>query len=220
MRYLVFVSLLFCLTSCHKNIYVDKKEVNMAQVYTANDFRPKFDKALYRCEVNGKFVIKKFHLSGILYLKTLEDKSTRVIFQSEMGATLFDFGWDSNDSFQVHSIIDQMNKAALIKTLRKDFELFLVKHIQEQPNGYYNFSKNPDLFYSKFNLSKGFVYYVTNRENELVSIENADEKQKVILMDVASGTALGNLPESLTIKHLKANFTIHLKKIIPENVEE
>jgi hypothetical protein len=220
MRYLVFVSLLFCLASCHKNIYVDKQEVNMAQTYSASDFRPKFDKALYRCEVNGKFAIKKFHLSGILYLKILEDKSTRVIFQSEMGATLFDFGWDAKDSFQVHAIIDQMNKAALIKTLRKDFELFLVKHIQESSNGHYNFNGNPDLFYTKFNLSKGFVYYVTNRKAELVSIENADEKQKVILMDVANGTALGNLPESITIKHLKANFTIHLKKITPENVEE
>ena len=118
------------------------------------------------------------------------------------------------------SIIDQMNKPALIKTLRKDFELILVKHVQEEPSGDYTFDNSPDLFYSKFNLQKGFVYYVTNRKSELISIENADDKQKVILMNIASGTNLKTLPEAIKIKHLKANFTINLKKIIPENVEE
>jgi hypothetical protein len=220
MRSLAFVSLLFCAASCHKHIYLNKQEVKHTPSFTAKDFRPVFEKGLYRCEVNGRFSVKKFHLSGILYLKTLEDKSTRVIFQSEMGATLFDFGWNANDSFQVYSIIDQMNKAPLIKTLRKDFELILAKHIHTPANGSYNFNNNADLLYTKFNLVKGFVYYVTNSKNELVSIENADDKKKVIQMDPASGTVLKTLPETLTIKHLRANFTINLKKIIPENAEE
>ena len=220
MRYLAFVSLLLCLASCHKKIYPYKQDATATKPLSANDFRPVFEKALYRCEVNGKFVFKKFHLSGILYLKTLDDKSTRVIFQSEMGATLFDFGWDKNDSFQVYSIIDQMNKAPLIKVLKKDFELLLVKHLHNASDGSYNFDKNPELIYTKFNLEKGFVYYVTNSKKELTGIENADEKQKVILMALANGTALKTLPETIYIKHLKANFTINLKKIIPENAEE
>ena len=220
MRYLAFVSFILCLASCHKKIYLDKQAVTTTQAFSTKDFRPVFKKALYRCEVNGKFAIKKFHLSGILYLKTLEDKSTRVIFQSEMGATLFDFGWDANDSFHVYAIIDQMNKSPLIKTLRKDFELILVKNIHDPSTGTYNFDKNPDLFYTKFDLEKGFVYYVTNRKQELASIENADDKQKVIIMTLASGTTLKTLPEAVTIKHLKARFTIQLKKIIPENADE
>lgn len=220
MRYLAFVSLLLCLISCHKKIYLDKQEVTTTQSLTTKDFRPVFEKALYRCEVNGKFAVKKFHLSGVLYLKILEDKSTRVIFQSEMGATFFDFGWDTHDSFQVYSIIDQMNKPALIKTLKKDFELILVKNIHDPAAGTYNFDKNPDLFYTRFNLTKGFVYYVTNRNRELVSIENADDKHKVILMTLPTGTVLKSMPASLTIKHLKAHFTIQLKKITPENVDE
>lgn len=221
MRYLAFVSFIFCLaSSCHRKIYTDKKEASHVEALSANDFRPVFEKALYRCEVDGRFALKKFHLSGILYLKTLEDESTRVIFQSEMGATLFDFGWDIHDSFRVYSIIDQMNKAALIKTLRKDFELILVKHLKEKPDGQYTFGNDPNLIYNKFNLEKGFVYYVTNPKNELVSIENADDRQKVILMNIAAGSTLKKMPESITIKHLKANFTIHLKKITPENAEE
>jgi hypothetical protein len=220
MRYLAFVSLMLCFISCHRSIYKNKQEVTTAQSFTTKDFKPVFDKALYRCEVNGKFAIKKFHLSGILYVKTLDDKSTRVVFQSEMGVTLFDFGWNANDSFEVYSVIDQMNKAPLIKTLRKDFELLLVKNIKDPAKGAFTFDENPDLFYTRFNLEKGFVYYVTNRQQQLVSIENADEKQKVILMTLSKGSALKTLPESIAIKHLKANFTIQLKKIIPENVEE
>lgn len=220
MRYLAFVSLLLCLASCHKKIYPDKQQLSTVETVAAGDFRPVFEKALYRCEVDGKFFIKKFHLSGILYLKTLEDKSTRVVFQSEMGATLFDFGWDVRDSFRVYAIIDQMNKPALIKTLRKDFELLLVRNMPEQSEGQFHFGHNMDILYTKFNLSKGFVYYVTNKQNEVTSIENADEKKKVIIMTPADHTVLKTLPESLIIKHLKAHFSIHLKKIMPENVEE
>lgn len=212
MRYLIFVSLLF-MVGCSKTNYKDKKEVTLTKTFTAADFRPDFEKVLYRCEVNGKFALKKFHLSGILYIKNFDDKNTRVIFQSEMGATLFDFGWNANDSFQVYAIIDQMNKAALIKTLQKDFELLLVKKLNNKPEGDFNFDKNPDIFYTKFNLEKGFVYYVTNRSGKLISIENADDKQKVVLMKLGKETPLKTLPEALKIKHLRAGFTIDLKQI-------
>jgi len=221
MRSLIFVSLLCLLaTACHRNLYQAKQEVTLSQLLSAEDLRPVFGKALYRCEVDGRFAIKKFHLSGVLYLKTMDDKSTRVIFQSEMGATLFDFGWDREDSFQVFSVIEQMNKAALIKTLRKDFELLLVKHIGPQPEGTYNFNKDPDLFYTKFRLNKGFVYYVTDRERRLARIENADDKQQVVVMSSDEKTPLKALPETLVIRHLKAGFSIRLQKITPDHAEE
>jgi hypothetical protein len=213
MRYFLFVSLSFLLFSCSPKIYQDKREVSLSQSFIANDLRPQFQKELYRCVVDGKFALKKFHLSGILYLKNFEDSTTRVVFQSEMGSTFFDFGWDKKDSFQVFSIIEQMNKPALIKTLKKDFELMLVKNANDRPSGVYQFGKNGKEYYVRFELDKGFVYYVIDEERKLTAIENADDKRKVIIMNLRPAAPLKTLAEKITIKHLRAGFTIDLKKI-------
>jgi hypothetical protein len=213
MRYFLFVSLSLLLFSCSGKIYQDKHEVTLSQSFIANDLRPHFQKELYRCVVDGKFALKKFHLSGILYLKNFDDSTTRVVFQSEMGSTFFDFGWDKKDSFQVFSIIEQMNKPALIKTLKKDFELLLVKNLSNIPSGIYQFDKNNKEYYVRFELNKGFVYYVADEDRRLTAIENADDKRKVIVMDMHPATPLQTLAEKITIRHLRAGFTIDLKKI-------
>ena len=54
-------------------------------------FKPVFEKALYRCVVDGGFIFKKYHLSGLLFFKTLENGTVRAIYQNEMGFTFFDF---------------------------------------------------------------------------------------------------------------------------------
>lgn len=213
MRYFLFASLSLLLFSCSGKIYQDKQEVTLSQSFIANDLQPLFQKELYRCVVDGKFALKKFHLSGILYLKNFEDSTTRVVFQSEMGSTFFDFGWDKKDSFQVFSIIEQMDKPALIKTLKKDFELLLVKNLTDKPSGIYQFGKNNKEYYVRFELDKGFVYYVVDANRRLTAIENADDKRKVIVMDMNPATSLQALSEKISIRHLRAGFTIDLKKI-------
>ncbi len=221
MRYLLYASLLLlALPSCHKKAYQDKQEITLPSSLSASDIRPQFEKELYRCVVDGKFGLKKFHLSGLLYFKNFSDTATRVLFQSEMGNTFFDFGWDSKDSFRVYSVIDAMNKAALIKTLRKDFELLLVKNISKEPSGIYHFNNDPSKNFIRFELAKGFVYYITTKERKLTGIENADEQRKVVVMKMTPDDIAQRLPISLSINHLRAGFTIDLKKINRDDTAE
>lgn len=72
---------------------------------------------------------KKYSLLDYCF-KEMEAAATRVAFQTKMGITYFDFGWDNVNQFTVHQIMDQMNKPALIKTLKKDFELLCLKICQ------------------------------------------------------------------------------------------
>lgn len=220
MRYFLLVSISLLFFSCNKKIYGDKKEVILSQSFTASDLRPHFEKELYRCVVDGKFALTKFHLSGILYLKNFPDGNTRVVFQSEMGNTFFDFGWNKSDSFQVFNVIEQMNKPALIKTLKKDFELLLAKNISNEPSGVYRFGKSLHNNYVRFELDKGFVYYITDADRKLTTIENADDKRKVIVMDMSPPTDPHTLASKISINHLRAGFTIDLKKIIADDTVE
>jgi hypothetical protein len=221
MRYLLYASFfLLALSSCNKKIYREKQEITLTSPLTAADIRPAFEKELYRCVVDGKFGLKKFHMSGLLYFKNFSDTATRVLFQSELGSTFFDFGWDSKDSFRVYSIIDPMNKVALIKTLRKDFELLLVKNISKEPSGIYHFNNDPSKNFVRFGLNKGFVYYIVNKDRTLMGIENADEQRKVVVMKMTPADTVQRLPVALSINHLRAGFTIDLKKITRDDTAE
>lgn len=214
MRCLLYVSFIFVLTSCSIERYKSKQTIPNTQQLSIQQLQPQFDKLLYRCNVSGKIGLKKFRLSGVLYLKKFEnDGTTRVVFQSEMGVTFFDFGWNKADSFQVFSIMPQMDKPALIKTLRKDFEMLLAKGFSDQPEGVYQFNSNNQVSYFRFNLTRGFVYFLLNTKNELTGIENADDKQKVTSITMTNPLPLGLMADEMQIEHHKAGFTIDLKKI-------
>ncbi|XZF15345.1 hypothetical protein ACTHGU_04345 [Chitinophagaceae bacterium MMS25-I14] len=172
-------------------------------------YKPVFDKKIYRCVVNGKFLFKKFHLSGILFFKTMPDRGTRVVFQNEMGFAFFDFEWTKQGDFTVKQIIPQMNKPPLIKVLRKDLELLLMKQLDKESE---KSLTNGNEDYHRFTLSKGYVYYVTDKE-KLVRIENAGKRKKVAVMSLGNKESAKALPDSVFIKHYKAHFTIDLKKI-------
>lgn len=221
MRYLTAVSLLLAVYSCSKHSYpetrqrADNKTNSLYRKQAA--IQPEYDKALYRCTVDGKTFMKSYHLSGILFIKKMDDDATSVVFQNEMGVTYFDFSWNKSNQFKVNSIMKQMNKDALIKTLQKDFEMLLVKLPNKYASGVYYFN-NKDTAFVRYELAKGFVYYMVDN-NKWLGIENADDKRKVVVFNFPP-TPLKQLPDSMNITHLRANFTIDLKKMPQDNAAE
>ncbi|HTN47063.1 MAG TPA: hypothetical protein VL098_12000 [Flavipsychrobacter sp.] len=184
------------------------------KTYSALRYQPVFEKELYRCIVDGKLLFKKFHLSGLLFFKKMENKTTRVVFQNEMGVSFFDFEWSVNDSFKVYHIIPQLDKPAVIKILQKDMQLLLMKELDlgsEQ-----QFVKD-NRVYNRFRLDKGFAYYISAGDT-LQRIENVG-KSKVITIESGSRVAASSLPETVFFRHHKANFTIQLSKIHKDAAE-
>jgi hypothetical protein len=224
MRYFLFVSILLTFfIACSKKPYRDLVRQDQPDI-EARRLKPSFEKVLYRGTIDGKKWIKKYHFSGILYIRNFPDSTTRVVFQNEMGATFFDFGWDRNDSFQVFRVIPQMDKKPLIRLLRKDFEMLLLKQglIKGKSEGSYK-TPSSEEWYTRFSLPKGFVFYIsTNPEptsGSLKRIENADDKRKVIVMDITPSKNGNNMPQHISINHLRAGFTIDLKKIEQDAAE-
>lgn len=219
MRYFLYVSFLSIFCACNQPVYRNLQP-GKGEAIRTDVLRPEFDRALYRCVVDGKLFLKKFHLSGILYLKSFSDTGVRIVFQGEMGNTFFDFGWDHNDSFTVYRIMPEMNRPALIKTLRKDFELLLLKGISAENEQYEDEHGNVLLKYhlqSGTETKKGYAYYLLNRQaDQLIQVTNADDKHKVVVMEMTPPAALKTLPDTLLIRHLKAHFTVDMKKIRPD----
>jgi len=219
MRFFLILSLCCIVAACSKPAYPPLEQAKYQRTLHKSAYlAPEFDKVLYRCLVDGKTFLKSYHLSGLLLIKKTEDDAVNVVFQNEMGITYFDFYWDKNNLFRVNQIMPQFNKTALIQTLRKDFELLLRKGLPKYANGQFYFNGNQDTTYLRFPLNKGFVFYLITQDGQLTGIENADDKKKVVVFHL-SPAALKELPEHITVQHLRANFTIDLKKI-PENAAE
>lgn len=142
-------------------------------------------------------------------MKTMPDSSIRVVFTSEMGLTFFDFEFGRDGSFQVHHIIEKMNRKAVIRTLRQDFELVLMRGLQTHPA---TISKRENRIYYAFPHKKGSNYYITDLDcKELVGIEKASKRKafvKVIMRNYNNG-----MPDTIGIEHTNFQFNIGFKRL-------
>ncbi|MCB0698454.1 MAG: hypothetical protein KDC11_01350, partial [Chitinophagaceae bacterium] len=114
-RFLTLNSLfvLLLITSCSSPY---KYLIEQKTSQSAIRFEPVFEKAIYRAIVDGGVLFKKYHISGLLIIKQLENGTKRAVLQNEMGPVMFDFEWQSDGKFTVLQVMSQMNKEAVIKT--------------------------------------------------------------------------------------------------------
>ncbi|MCK7560119.1 hypothetical protein MKQ70_36460 [Chitinophaga sedimenti] len=138
----------------------------------------------------------------------MEDSSMRIVFTNEMGFKFFDFEFDKDGGFTKHYMMAKMDKKAVVKTLRKDFEMLLLR---------YDFSKatvleKDALQYVKVKLDKGDVYYITSPDcRELVKIQNGSKRKPVV--DIWMKDYKAGIPDSLYIEHKKFTFNISSQRV-------
>ncbi len=203
MRYLLFSSGLFLLVAC-SSVY-RKMEKTQASPACILQFRPVFTKALY----NTKVDVAGKHLSGLLLMKTMPDSSTRLVFSNEMGFKYFDFEFSPAGAFKVYYILPQMNKKPVLITLRKDFEIVLMQHLDLAAC---TVRKKDGLFYYGFPQEKGNNYYITDSAcTRVLRLERASERKAVVVVVMQHFT--GGMPDTIGISHTTFNFTIGLKKL-------
>jgi len=139
----------------------------------------------------------------------MPDSSTRLVFSNEMGFKYFDFEFSAAGVFKVYYILPQMDKKAVLTTLRKDFELLLMQHLDTK-NAF--LLKKDGLFYYGFPQTKGNNYYITDSTcRQLIRLERAS-RRKPVVMAVMQHYADGT-PDTIGISHANFNFTIGLKKL-------
>lgn len=169
------------------------------------NFAPVFKHVIYRTSVD---VVGR-HISGLLVVKIMPDSSVRFVFTNEMGFSFFDLGFLQGNQFKVFSIMPQMNKKSVIKTLRKDFGLILFRNMDA---GKYFSLKDGNEIYHGFTQSKGVNYYVTDTTcHSLIKMQRASNRKAV--MEATMDVHQDREPDSILIRHLNFNFTISLKKI-------
>jgi len=157
-------------------------------------------------------LLKKFNLSGLLLFKRTEDQVTHVVFQNEMGLNYFHFTWDYHHHFKVLSIIPQMNRKALIKTLKKDFEILLM--ISKTGGGITHYNAADSTQVLRVPLEQGFVDYRYHKSNRHWLGATLVDKRKVITtFEFSQPVIWKDLPNHMLIRHRTAGFNIELTKL-------
>ena len=203
MRYLLLSSCLFMLFACsaaYKQMQTAAGDVNRLQ-----KFKPAFSVALYNTHVD----VMGNHLSGLLLIKKMPDSTVRMVFSNEIGFKFFDFEFSPDGAFKVYSVIKQMNKRSVLKTLRKDFELILMDRLDSSEVSVHT---NNGLIYYVFPKTKGYYYYITDSTGDkLIRMERASKKKTVV--EAIMENYINGIPDSIGISHKTFNFTIGLKRI-------
>lgn len=206
MRSLRLNSLILCccvLTSCSSAYRsLQRTEGDAACI---KRFQPKIEKTvLYSTQVD----ILQHHLSGLLLFKPMDDGSMRVVFASEMGLKFFDFEFGKDGSFTKHYMLPKMDKKAVVKTLRKDFEMVLMRQDPATAEIYTNGTER----YTAFKLKKGKIYYITSKDcSELVRVENGSRRKPVVEVFMTHYT--NGVPDSVLVQHKKVKFNISSQRV-------
>ncbi|MCK6690617.1 MAG: hypothetical protein L6Q97_00790 [Thermoanaerobaculia bacterium] len=150
--------------------------------------------------------------SGLLVFKTMPDSSRRVVFTSETGPTLFDFEF-KRDSFAVRYCLKKLNRKAVIRTLRKDFELLLMENTG-RPAG--RVLRDSARLYFPYISGKETNYYLTDTLcRQLLRIEKAGRRKPKVIVDMEPFQA--GMPENVLLEHRNFTFAIRLKALNPGN---
>lgn len=209
MRFLLLSSCLLILFGCSP-VHNKMRSVT-ADISKLQKFKPAFTVALYNTQVD----VVGNHLSGLLLIKKMPDSSLRMVFSNEMGFKFFDFEFAGDGNFKVYSIVKQMNKKSVLKTLRKDFELILMDRLDSSTA---SVRTDNGLLYYIFRQSKGFNYYITDSTgNQLVRLERASNSKTVV--EAIMQNYMNGIPDTIGISHKTFDFTIGLKRI-ERNVTE
>jgi hypothetical protein len=151
------------------------------------------------------------HLSGLLFVKKMENNAYRVVFTNEFGVSFFDFGFESDGTFKVYDVIPQLDKKAVINTLRKDFELMLGLPFRKKAEAYEMVNE----IYFGVAQKKESAYFITDRDcASLQKIELGSPRKRKVTVKL-SGSRLES-PDSISIHHHTFGMDIKLKKLVRE----
>jgi hypothetical protein len=149
------------------------------------------------------------HLSGLLLIKNMPDSSKRVVFTNEAGVTFFDFGFAGQGDFKVYNVVSQLNRKAVIETLRKDFELILCLPFRNRL--YDRFVAGDEIYFGVRQKSET-AYFITSKDcASLQRLEWGTARKRMVSI-TTPGSGYPS-PETIALVHLNFDMQIKLTRI-------
>jgi hypothetical protein len=164
MRNLILISfIVLALSACNISIFHSyHKTENAGNTHNLSSYFNNVDSSyLYQTEIR---FLKKYY-SGIMVFRPQNDSLTRVVFVTEMGIKVFDFGISNplknKDNYKVYYIMEPMSKKIIQKTLINDIGLLLQDANQFPVK---NYSDNKDQQIERIKIHGKRFFYTFDKE--------------------------------------------------------
>ncbi|MDQ3046758.1 MAG: hypothetical protein M3R27_04355 [Bacteroidota bacterium] len=145
--------------------------------------------------------------SGLLVTKQLHPQDYRVIFTTELGMKLFDFGF-KDTAFTLHYCVPQFNRPALLKTIQKDIEVLLMNNLKGKKVEHYT-DKAEKYDIRKMDAGQRQNYYfIETSSQHLVRIEQAKKRIKKVTFTLSDHK--DGFPNKILIQHSDIKLKIEL----------
>ncbi|MEO7176787.1 MAG: hypothetical protein ABIV51_12765 [Saprospiraceae bacterium] len=201
------ISFLAGCSSAYKDLAASAKPA-VASIYS----NPLPDTSIwYRASVD----IVGNHLSGLLLIKSRND-SARIVFTNESGFKFFDFEFGPTNYFKKHSVLPQMDKKAVIRTLQNDF-LLVIGYPFRSPNLQYFQDGRFQYIASQYDNKLAYLVYPLDSKT-IDHLELASKRKKLVTLTF-EGKSL-QAAESIKIEHHTFNMQIQLSKLKTGNVSQ
>ncbi len=194
---LLFVSCSLPTTKGYLERSVSKK--NIENNYFSNE---KTD-YIYKAKID--IYNKKF--GGILIIKKTGVDQHRIVFTTEFGNKIFDFVI-TNGTFKVNSVLDELNKKIILKTLQDDF-FILVKQFSKVDNQYD--SAKEIVYQTKYNNDDDLYYFFLKENNQLFKIVKSSKQKEKVTFDLININ--NDIGTKIDIIHQNFKLKIHLNYI-------
>ena len=192
---------LLVLTSCGSNkVLKDSKPTSLDK---ASFEVPYFSNPNIDYVYKANITVYGNELTGIFIAKKINETTHRVVFTTEFGNNLLDFEISQTD-FKVNSIVDELNKKMLIKTLIKDFRLVLQSHYVTKDQ----FENRLNNVYVTKDGSMLNYLFVFKSDNSLNKIVHASKRKEKITLFFASENNI--FASRIVIKHKSIPLKIEL----------
>ncbi len=202
---IIILLLSSCSISFHGNLQkIEKRQLNSGELKSV--FNDGFNKVLFKARIQ----LYNKYFSGLLFIKSIENNTIRIVFVTEIGIKIFEFEFINND-FNVHYCLEMFNKKAILKTLEKDIKLLLMNNLVNEKVKIFEDKKSKNKVYKLKKNGKSNYYFIDKETGNLIKIENSSgifRKVIIELNDYKDG-----FPNKINIVHPGIKLNIQLKLI-------
>jgi len=155
---------------------------------------------IYKCQMD----IYKNHVSGILIIKKINEKTHRVVLTTDFGNKMIDFELAEND-FKINYVLPDLDKKIVINFLRNDFQKLLKRKFEVNNV----FEDDLAKIYDSNNGKEGY-FLSFNKESQLLKsiVYTKNKKEKINFTFEAKKPTFA---ETIEIQH--KDFKINIKLI-------
>lgn len=176
--------ILILFVSCKTYKLTNVKSIANSEKTVENLYFSSNEDYVYKCQMD----IYKNHVSGILIIKKISEKTHRVVLASDFGNKLIDFEISGND-FKLNYVLPDLDKKIVISFLKNDFQHLLrqkypVHESFENNNAKIYLSKiDKKTYYLFFSKENGLLKQIIYTKNKREKIDFTWEAKKHIFAD-------------------------------------